>query len=73
MPLPPWPPQFEKIIGAFCNKKSVDPNQVRFVFDGVRVERTACPDDLEMTDGGERVGPEVVVFLCVCVCVVVCV
>lgn len=112
--------QFEKIMKAFCDKKSVDINQVgpkappcaglaivhstgpadpvlhleklcfpdphanplrlslsepaayqvRFVFDGNRVERVATPHELEMEDGGagpaSRVGelPSCTVLTC---------
>jgi small ubiquitin-related modifier len=45
--------KFEKILNAFCSKKSVDVNQVRFVFEGERVNPTSTPSDLGMEDGGE--------------------
>ncbi|EFN58900.1 hypothetical protein CHLNCDRAFT_140835 [Chlorella variabilis] len=43
--------KFEKIINAFCQKKSVDPAQVRFVYDGNRVNPQATPDSMEMEEG----------------------
>lgn len=43
--------KFEKILNAFCNKKAVDANQVRFVYDGTRVNPFATPSDLGMDDG----------------------
>lgn len=38
-------------MSAFCEKKSLDPNQVRFVFEGQRVSADSTPQDLEMEDG----------------------
>ena len=43
--------KFEKIINAFCSKKSVDPHQVRFVFDGQRVNPQSSPEAEGMEDG----------------------
>ncbi|KAL4440710.1 hypothetical protein ABPG77_000419 [Micractinium sp. CCAP 211/92] len=43
--------KFEKIINAFCQKKSVDPGQVRFVYDGNRLNPTSTPADVEMEEG----------------------
>lgn len=43
--------RFEKILNAFCNKKAVDPNQVRFVFDGTRVNPNSTPAMMGMDDG----------------------
>ncbi|KAI3436522.1 hypothetical protein D9Q98_005939 [Chlorella vulgaris] len=43
--------KFEKIISAFCQKKSVDPAQVRFVFDGNRINAQSTPDDEGMVEG----------------------
>jgi hypothetical protein len=48
---PIFPFQFEKIISAFCQKKSVDPAQVRFVFDGNRINAQSTPDDEGMVEG----------------------
>ena len=43
--------KFEKIMQAFCQKKAWDISQVRFVFDGQRVQKTQTPADLDMEDG----------------------
>lgn len=43
--------KFEKILNAFCNKKSVAYEAVRFVFDGTRVNPQSSPEDLGMDDG----------------------
>ncbi|KAI7843912.1 hypothetical protein COHA_002454 [Chlorella ohadii] len=43
--------KFDKILNAFCSKKSVDPAQVRFVFEGERVNPQSSPQDLGMEDG----------------------
>ncbi|PSC72782.1 Small ubiquitin-related modifier 1 [Micractinium conductrix] len=43
--------KFEKIILAFCQKKSVDPAQVRFVYDGNRLDRNSTPAELDMEEG----------------------
>lgn len=43
--------KFEKILNAFCQKKAVEISQVRFVFDGTRINPSMTPDDMEMEDG----------------------
>eukprot|EP00195_Chlamydomonas_chlamydogama_P014024 CAMPEP_0202913672 /NCGR_PEP_ID=MMETSP1392-20130828/61125_1 /ASSEMBLY_ACC=CAM_ASM_000868 /TAXON_ID=225041 /ORGANISM="Chlamydomonas chlamydogama, Strain SAG 11-48b" /LENGTH=94 /DNA_ID=CAMNT_0049605021 /DNA_START=36 /DNA_END=320 /DNA_ORIENTATION=- len=43
--------KFEKIITAFATKKALDPQLLRFVFDGHRIERFQTPGDLDMEDG----------------------
>lgn len=43
--------KFEKILAAFCSKKAVDASQVRFVYDGTRVNPSMTPEDLDMEDG----------------------
>ncbi len=43
--------RFEKILNAFCTKKAVDQQQVRFVFDGRRVSPNSTPADMAMEDG----------------------
>ncbi len=43
--------KFSKIMEAFCQKKSWASNQVRFLFDGQRVNADQTPEDLEMENG----------------------
>eukprot|EP00887_Chlorella_sp_A99_P002709 scaffold6.g2709.t1 len=43
--------KFEKILNAYCQKKAMEANQVRFVFDGTRVNPMSTPDDVGMDDG----------------------
>lgn len=42
--------KFSKIVDAFCHKKGWDPTQVRFVFDGNRLDRDSTPAEAEMED-----------------------
>lgn len=58
LPLPALLPQvtfkvkrttrFEKIIQAFCSRKAVDPQQVRFIYDGQRILPSQTPADFDM-------------------------
>lgn len=43
--------KFEKILNAFCQKKAVAISEVRFVFDGTRINPSMTPEDMEMEDG----------------------
>ncbi|KDD75189.1 hypothetical protein H632_c818p0, partial [Helicosporidium sp. ATCC 50920] len=43
--------RFQKILDTFCMKKAVDPAQVRFVFEGQRINTTSCPNEVGMEDG----------------------
>jgi hypothetical protein len=38
-------------MNAFCQRKSYSPNQVRFLFEGSRVNGEQTPNDLEMEEG----------------------
>ena len=42
---------FQKLITAYCDRNQVDPQSVRFFFDGVRIRYNQTPLDLEMEDG----------------------
>lgn len=42
--------KFEKIFSAYCAKKGIDTGAVRFVHDGVRLQRHQTPQDLGMED-----------------------
>lgn len=43
--------KFEKIFNAFCSRKALQPDAVRFLFDGTRINPTQTPKDLDMEDG----------------------
>ncbi|KAG2494930.1 hypothetical protein HYH03_006865 [Edaphochlamys debaryana] len=43
--------RLEKVFNAYCNKKGVDTNSVRFLFDGTRVNGSSTPEELGMEDG----------------------
>ncbi|KAF1992832.1 ubiquitin-like protein-like protein SMT3 [Amniculicola lignicola CBS 123094] len=43
--------QLKKLMDAFCDRQGKNPNSVRFLFDGQRVNPTDNPDSLDMTDG----------------------
>ncbi|KAK4507701.1 hypothetical protein PRZ48_001436 [Zasmidium cellare] len=43
--------QLKKLMDAFCERQGKSPQQVRFLFDGQRVNATDTPDALEMADG----------------------
>jgi hypothetical protein len=43
--------KFQRVFDVFCQKKAWDPTQVRFVFDGTRVQGLQTPHELEMEDG----------------------
>ncbi|KAI8112810.1 hypothetical protein M9434_004130 [Picochlorum sp. BPE23] len=40
--------RFKRVLDAFCNKKSWDSAQVRFAYEGQRVQEDMTPDDLGM-------------------------
>ncbi|KAF8061353.1 SUMO3 [Scenedesmus sp. PABB004] len=42
--------KLEKVFKAYCDKKSIEPSAVRFVFDGTRINPTATPSTLGMED-----------------------
>ena len=52
--------KFNRVLDAFCSKKSWNAEQVRFIFDGQRVMEEHTPDDLGLENGD--VGVFVVVF-----------
>ncbi|TLS26104.1 hypothetical protein PpBr36_05231 [Pyricularia pennisetigena] len=43
--------KLEKLMNAFCDRQGKSLSQVRFLFDGQRVQPTDTPDTLEMADG----------------------
>ncbi|KAK9814255.1 hypothetical protein WJX72_003009 [[Myrmecia] bisecta] len=42
--------KFEKIMQAYCQKKSIDMAGMRFLFEGTRINNTSTPADLGMED-----------------------
>lgn len=40
--------KFKRVLQAFCDRKGWQPQQVRFAFDGQRVDDEMSPDDLGM-------------------------
>ncbi|KAF5198668.1 Small ubiquitin-related modifier [Thalictrum thalictroides] len=45
--------QLKKLMNAYCERQSVDPSTIVFLFDGRRLKETQTPDELEMEDGDE--------------------
>eukprot|EP00798_Chlamydomonas_sp_ICE-L_P021030 gene21030-27899_t len=43
--------KFGKIMDAYCTKKALDPNTVKFLFDGTKIQRDKTPLELEIEDG----------------------
>mmetsp|Transcript_13915 Transcript_13915/g.30053 ORF Transcript_13915/g.30053 Transcript_13915/m.30053 type:complete len:98 (-) Transcript_13915:352-645(-) len=43
--------KFQKVFEAYCQKKAVDINSIRFVYDGVRISKDSSPVELGMEDG----------------------
>ena len=42
--------QLKKLMEAYCNRQSLQMDQIRFLFDGNRLRETQSPDELEMKD-----------------------
>lgn len=45
--------QLRKLMDAYCKRVGKDINEVRFLFDGNRIEGEQTPQDLEMEDDDE--------------------
>mmetsp|Transcript_28470 Transcript_28470/g.32930 ORF Transcript_28470/g.32930 Transcript_28470/m.32930 type:complete len:108 (+) Transcript_28470:41-364(+) len=45
--------QFKKLMDAYCNRQQINPQNVRFLFDGERIAETQTPNELNMEDGDE--------------------
>ncbi|PIA38098.1 hypothetical protein AQUCO_02800028v1 [Aquilegia coerulea] len=45
--------QLKKLMTAYCDRQSVDPNTIVFLFDGRRLKETQTPEELDMEDGDE--------------------
>lgn len=43
----------KKLMTAYCERQSVDPNSIVFLFDGNRLRADQTPAELEMEDGDE--------------------
>ena len=39
-----------KLIDTYCSRAAISPASVRFLYDGVRVDGTKTPEDLDMED-----------------------
>mmetsp|Transcript_9556 Transcript_9556/g.12983 ORF Transcript_9556/g.12983 Transcript_9556/m.12983 type:complete len:104 (+) Transcript_9556:149-460(+) len=42
--------KFEKIFSAFCERRSIAKDGIRFLFDGVRLNGTQTPGEMNMED-----------------------
>ncbi|XP_024377115.1 small ubiquitin-related modifier 1 [Physcomitrium patens] len=42
-----------KLMNAYCDRQSVDPSSIAFLFDGRRLRADQTPAELEMEDGDE--------------------
>jgi len=42
-----------KLMNAYCDRQSVDPSSIAFLFDGRRLRAEQTPQELEMEDGDE--------------------
>ncbi|KAH7278383.1 hypothetical protein KP509_38G038800 [Ceratopteris richardii] len=45
--------QLRKLMNAYCERQSVDPNSIAFLFDGRRLRAEQTPAELEMEEGDE--------------------
>ncbi|KAL6291950.1 hypothetical protein ACE6H2_000092 [Prunus campanulata] len=45
--------KLQKLMEAFCKKRSLDPRSMQFTFDGVGLEKNKTPEELGMVDGDE--------------------
>ena len=43
--------KFERVFDMFCVRKSLDPDKVRFLYYGSRINPTQTPRDLKMENG----------------------
>lgn len=43
--------KFGKVFEAYCQRKALQPNMVRFLIDGERIRADQTPEDLDMDDG----------------------
>lgn len=43
--------KFQKVFEAFCQRRGLEVNSVRFLFDGERLRADQSPDDYDMEDG----------------------
>jgi len=41
---------FSKVMAAYCKKVGAEPDSVRFLFDGVRIQGSQTPEELQMED-----------------------
>ena len=43
--------KFQKVFDAYCQRKALEPNMVRFLVDGERIRWDQTPEDLDLDDG----------------------
>ncbi|RUS16778.1 ubiquitin-related domain-containing protein [Endogone sp. FLAS-F59071] len=43
--------QLKKLMEAYCDRQGKTTNSVRFLYDGIRIQPTNTPNELEMEDG----------------------
>mmetsp|Transcript_9730 Transcript_9730/g.10779 ORF Transcript_9730/g.10779 Transcript_9730/m.10779 type:complete len:93 (+) Transcript_9730:82-360(+) len=42
--------QLRKLMDAYCQRQAIDPNSVRFLYDGERIQEDQTPAGLDMED-----------------------
>ncbi|KAM3127434.1 hypothetical protein pb186bvf_020467 [Paramecium bursaria] len=45
--------QFKKLMDAYCSRQNLQPQNVRFLFDGERILETQTPQEIGMDTGDE--------------------
>ena len=40
----------EKLMNAYCTRQAIDPNSIRFLFDGQRIQKNQTAKELDMQD-----------------------
>jgi small ubiquitin-related modifier len=43
--------KFTKVFDAYCSKKAIGQDTIKFLFDGERIRSEQSPRELEMSDG----------------------
>jgi len=43
--------KFSKVFDAYCQRKALQPNAVRFLMDGERLRPDQTPEEMDMEDG----------------------
>jgi len=42
--------QLRKLMDAYCDRQAINPNSIRFLYDGQRINESQTPLELEMDD-----------------------